>query len=124
MGLFAENVAKSFGNGASWKVLREWAVQRGDENSYQYSSAAHALTSEQNMNSDDIKPMNMARLDAIHKNKLFCNSSVLFTNPVGAPEDEVAMVTAPDGTGVMMEWERPISKSFPLRLQSFKYLDL
>ena len=45
-------------------------------------------------------------------NEAYLKSRILFTNPDGAPDDEVAMVTIPDGCGVMMEWERPISASF------------
>jgi hypothetical protein len=44
-------------------------------------------------------------------NQLYCMSNVTFMNPNGAPEDEIAMVFE-EGTGVMMEWERPISMSF------------
>jgi protein arginine N-methyltransferase 2 len=39
-------------------------------------------------------------------------SNILFTNPPGAPDDEVALVCVPGGDGIMMEWERPISMSF------------
>ena len=55
------------------------------------------------------------------ENKHFCRSSVEFTKPPGAPDGEVARVCATGdqhGTGVMMEWERPISAPFisPCRL--------
>jgi hypothetical protein len=43
------------------------------------------------------------------ENQTFCKSLVLYTNPNGAPDDEVAMVCVPSGCGIMMEWERPIS---------------
>jgi protein arginine N-methyltransferase 2 len=55
--------------------------------------------------------MNFVRMDKDYPNDLFCMSRILFTNPNGAPEDEVALVTDPDGAGIMMEWERPISAS-------------
>jgi hypothetical protein len=38
-------------------------------------------------------------------------SDVIYMNPNGAPEDEMAMIGIPGGTGIMMEWERPISMS-------------
>lgn len=55
----------------------------------------------------------MIRLDIDKRNELFCKSNILFTNPNGAPEDEVALICVPDGSGIMMEWERPISMSAP-----------
>ena len=45
-------------------------------------------------------------------NEVYLKSPILFTNPNGAPDDEVALVTIPGGCGIMMEWERPISASF------------
>ena len=55
----------------------------------------------------------MNRVDKPRRNDQFCQSQILFTNPNGAPEDEVALVCIPDGAGIMMEWERPISTFFP-----------
>ena len=51
----------------------------------------------------------------------YLKSRILFTNPDGAPDDEVAMVTIPDGCGVMMEWERPISASFVFSELQWRY---
>jgi hypothetical protein len=64
---------------------------------------------------DEGKPFAMLRLDRDYPNDLFCQSLIRFTNPTGAPEDEVALVCIPNGTGIMMEWERPISM-FSLQL--------
>jgi hypothetical protein len=58
---------------------------------------------------DEGKPFSVQRTDLERRNELFCKSMILFTNPNEAPEDEVAMVCDPSGTGIMMEWERPIS---------------
>ena len=58
---------------------------------------------------DEGKPFSIQRLDEDHRNDMFCQSTILFTNPNEAPEDEVALVCDPCGTGIMMEWERPIS---------------
>jgi len=62
---------------------------------------------------DEGKPFATHRLDKDHRNDIFCQSMILFTNPNEAPEDEVALVCDPCGTGIMMEWERPISMFFP-----------
>ena len=53
------------------------------------------------------------------ENELYCYyTNILYTNPNDAPEDEVALVCVPSGTGIMMEWARPISKLSPfLRFQ-------
>jgi hypothetical protein len=53
---------------------------------------------------DEGKPFAMHRLDKDRnaRNELFCKSKILFTNPNGAPEDEVALVCDPSGTGIMM----------------------
>jgi len=67
---------------------------------------------------DEGKPFRIARFDGDHKNDDFCRSPVLFTNPNGAPEDEVALVTLPVGEGIMMEWERPISTFVSLTISS------
>lgn len=63
---------------------------------------------------DEGKPFAVLRLDNDFQNELFCMSNILFTNPSEAPEDEVALVCFPEGEGIMMEWERPISMFFPL----------
>ena len=56
-------------------------------------------------------------MDKEQKNELYCEyTGILYTNPNGAPEDEVALICFPGGTGIMMEWERPISK-LPLFLR-------
>ena len=65
---------------------------------------------------DEGKPFSVGCVDWTCDNDLFCKSEILFTNPNGAPEDEVALVCNPDGAGIMMEWERPISMSTPLVL--------
>jgi len=60
-------------------------------------------------------PFQKMRMDREGDNKNFCRSSVAYTRPLGAPDDEVAMICATrehHGTGVMMEWERPISAPF------------
>lgn len=62
---------------------------------------------------DEGKPFATQRMDENHRNDIFCQSSILFTNPNEAPDDEVALVCEPSGVGIMMEWERPISMSFP-----------
>ena len=54
-------------------------------------------------------------------NEDYLKSQILFTNPDGAPDDEVAMVTLPDGCGVMMEWERPISASLAFSVLRWRY---
>lgn len=57
--------------------------------------------------------MRDVRLNGDKRNADFCNSAfVWYLNPRGAPEDEVALVTGFNATGVMMEWERPISMPF------------
>jgi hypothetical protein len=61
---------------------------------------------------DHGKPFTLLRLDKHYDNDRFCKSWIQYTNPHGAPEDEEALITLPDGTGVMMEWERPISMFF------------
>jgi len=96
----AEDVARSSRNEASRKVLREWAIRK------EYEIFYKATRPEENP--DNEKPFTILRLDIVRKNKAFCASQVLFTNPDGAPEDEIAMVTVPGGEGIMMEWERPI----------------
>jgi hypothetical protein len=58
---------------------------------------------------DEGKPIGVCRMDKERHNDLFCMSEILYSNPNGAPEDEVAMLCIGDGTGIMMEWERPIS---------------
>jgi hypothetical protein len=63
------------------------------------------------------------RLDGDKRNKVFCKSFVLYTNPPGAPKDEVALVTGLNATGVMMEWERPISMSFALIISFYQTID-
>lgn len=65
-------------------------------------------------NPDDGKPFRLIRLDLINdtNNQLFCKSHILYSNPNGAPDDEVAMISNPSGDGIMMEWERPISVFF------------
>jgi hypothetical protein len=68
---------------------------------------------------DEGKPFTMLRLDRDYPNDLFCQSHIQFTNPNGASEDEVALVSVPSGTGIMMEWERPISM-FSLHLSTLR----
>ena len=68
---------------------------------------------------DEGKPFSVGCVDWTCDNDLFCKSEILFTNPNGAPEDEVALVCHPDGAGIMMEWERPISMSIPLVLAKY-----
>jgi hypothetical protein len=63
---------------------------------------------------DEGKPFTVLRLDGDRRNEDFCNSYIMYLNPHGTPEDEVALVTEPYAEGVMMEWERPISMSFIL----------
>lgn len=75
-------------------------------------------------NPDEGKPFTLLRLDRDYSNEIFCMSNVLFTNPHGAPDDEVALVCVPDGQGIMMEWERPISMSFLLILNSLLNIPL
>jgi hypothetical protein len=58
------------------------------------------------------------RLNKDRENRDFCSSMVVeYTKPPGAPSDEVAMVCGLfDGTGIMMEWERPISACVPFSI--------
>ncbi|KAH9951171.1 S-adenosyl-L-methionine-dependent methyltransferase [Amylocystis lapponica] len=44
------------------------------------------------------------------KNKDFLRTPVSFMNPRPHIPDDFAIVTYPDGSGVMMEWERPLMK--------------
>ena len=137
-GRLAEEWARMHNNQESWTVLRNWAIEFGD--TICFTSTDFKLTSlteyelyyTPNRNGDhpdnDMPFLSSAlplisscasdvlrslRLDGDKRNKEFCNSNFIFyLNPPGAPEDEVALVTGLNATGVMMEWERPISMSF------------
>jgi hypothetical protein len=57
------------------------------------------------------KPFELLGLDGDLHNEAYLMDNVTYMNPNGTPENEVAMVCS-TGTGVMMEWERPISMPF------------
>jgi len=81
---------------------------------YKLEYELHYKASQGEDHPDAGKPFRLLRLDKQLKNELYCQyTNILYTNPNDAPEDEVALICVPSGTGIMMEWERPISKLCP-----------
>jgi len=87
---------------------------------YKSEYELHYKASQGEDHPDAGKPLRLLRSDQQRENELYCKSQILYTNPNDAPEDEVALVCDPSGNGIMMEWERPISKLCPiLRFQVY-----
>lgn len=80
---------------------------------YNLEYELHYKVSQGEDHPDAGKPFRLLCLDKQQEKELYCMSHILYTNPNDAPEDEVALVCDPSGDGIMMEWERPISKLSP-----------
>ena len=119
----AEHLATTYGNVESAKVLREWAIREGSlaslmklfhylpkkKKDYEMYYKPYDLKKEWIL--EHFRLQTAGRLDR-RQNEWFCSSPIAFKTPDRAPDDEVAMVTVPNGCGIMMEWERPISESY------------
>ncbi|KAH8113187.1 hypothetical protein DFH11DRAFT_367251 [Phellopilus nigrolimitatus] len=109
-GRLAQEVAEEEENGEAVEVLRAWAVR------HEYN-----LFNTTRRPEDDpyyTKPFYQTRIDGVHANAAFCYTDVQYSDlppsSCGASKGgrpEVAMICEPEGQGVMMEWERPISES-------------
>jgi protein arginine N-methyltransferase 2 len=124
-GHFPFQIAEMIGNDESATVLKEWAINEGMTTQVLRVCCYKSLADTVGIIISEYEkyyrpPVDIQHLKKLyqlrsvgdiadHQNEAFCKSPILFTNPPGAPDDEVALITLPEGCGVMTEWERPIS---------------
>ncbi|KAH8113183.1 S-adenosyl-L-methionine-dependent methyltransferase [Phellopilus nigrolimitatus] len=102
---FPELLARQEGNTKSFKILREWAIEK------EYHLYHTTKRPEDEADHEFQKRFHQVRMDAVleDKSKKFAVCNVEYFLPYDAPE-EIAMLCKPGGHAIMMEWERPIMK--------------
>lgn len=116
----AGQLALREGRHRCYQIIFEGGVKQGERTPFRHFTALENLTvSEYEWWYKEKKsPVNTYYLSGDIKNQAFnmANESylsrpVVYAKPRPHDEDHIAMLS-PDGTGVMMEWERPLSECF------------